>query len=235
MNHKISKVLAARRISRLEELKVDLEARYGVRVMIAKLDIANAAAADAFYEDLPVEVRENVDVLVNNAGFSGGSRSIADTNWEEMTGMIDTNVKGIVKMAKLFVPGMLKRQAGHIINVGSVCGKDSVANAGIYCGTKHMIEAITNSLRAEVVATPLRVSMISPGWTDTEFWVTALGGDEEKAAAISSGFQALSGADVADSIVFMASRPLHVQVVDLTICPTAQASVSLIHRETAKS
>lgn len=225
--------MAARRLERLNEIKTELEASYGVSVTAAALDLSDSASSDAFYENLPADLRDNVDVLINNAGFSALPRPIVETDMDDLASVIDTNVKGVVKMIKLFVPGMLKRNTGHIINVSSVGGKASIPTGGVYCGSKHMLEAINTSLRAELVATTLRVTLISPGLTETEFSLVRFK-DEDKAAQAYKGIVPLTGADIADTMVYAASRPPHVQVVDIFTLPTAQASIHLLHREPSK-
>lgn len=226
--------MSARRFKTLEALKADLEAKYNVTVIASALDVSDPKSCEEFYYSLPVEVRDNVDFLVNNAGTWPLPAAVHESNWDDLTSVIDTNVKGVIKMIKLFVPGMLKRQSGHIINVSSIVGKDTLPNLSLYAGSKHMLEAITHSLRAELVATPLRVSLISPGLTVTELTNDAYK-DPSKAASWFTGYEPLIPSDVADSIVYVASRPPHVQVVDLTICPSAQASVHLLHRDTPKT
>lgn len=223
--------MAARRLDRLEEMKTDIEKRYGVQVTVSKLDITDPAACDQFYESLPVELRENVDILVNNAGLAKTPSLSYQVNWTEMNIMIDTNVKGVVKMLNMFVPNMVKRNSGHIITVGSIAGKDSYPNGSIYCGTKHMVEAINTSLRHELVASPIRVSLISPGMVETEFSIVRFG-DKEKADNVYKGIHPLNGDDIADNIVYVASRPPHVQVVDIIVFPTNQAAVTTVHRQT---
>lgn len=224
-------ILAARRLDRLAEIKSDLESKYGVSVTIGALDLTDPASGDAFYENLPAKLRDSVDVLVNNAGSGTIPAPVWESNWDELNSVIDTNVKGVVKTIKLFVPGMLKRQTGHIINISSVLGKESVATSGLYAGTKFMLEAITTSLRAELVATPLRVSIVSPGLTQSEFTTSLFKGNEDVSKKVYEGIRALDSADIADGIVYTASRPPHVQVVDLVIYSTSQASVSVLHRE----
>lgn len=226
-------IIAARRLDRLTDLKADLESKYGVKVIASALDLADPTSADNFYEELPADVRDNVDVLVNNAGAFSQSAPVYSADWDELGSIIDVNVKGVVKMIKLFVPGMLKRQSGHIINVSSIVAKDVLSNHGVYSGSKAMLEAINTSLRAELVATPLRVSLISPGLTQTELTSTAYK-SEEKGNSWFTGYQPLLPEDIADGTVFIASRPPHVQVVDLIIYPTAQASVHALHRENSQ-
>jgi NADP-dependent 3-hydroxy acid dehydrogenase YdfG len=223
-------ILAARRLDRLEEMKAALEKQYGVQVTVAQLDLMDVKACEQFYENLPVELRENVDILVNNAGLAKAPSLTYQINWDHMNEMIDTNVKGVVKMLNMFVPGMVKNKSGHIITVGSIAGKDAYPNGAIYCGTKHMIEAINTSLRHELMATPIRVSLISPGMVETEFSIVRFG-DKEKADNVYKGLKPLNGDDIADNIVYVASRPPHVQVVDMIIFPTNQAAVTTVHRE----
>ena len=215
----------------MNEIKSDLESRYGVTVTVGALDLTDNSSGDAFYANLPEDLRDKVDVLVNNAGSGVVPAPVYETNWDELNSVIDTNVKGVIKMIKLFVPGMLKRNTGHIINIGSVLGKESVATSGLYAGSKFFVEAINTSLRAELVATPLRVSLVSPGLTQTEFTTTLFKGDASKSELVYGGLKALDSADIADTIVYTASRPAHVQVVDIIVYPTAQASVSVLHRE----
>lgn len=219
--------MSARRIEKLEELKTDLESRYGITVTAAQLDVADVASCDAFYEGLPAELRDNVDILVNNAGVGARPRPVHAVEWDDLEKVINTNVKGVVKMIKLFVPGMLKRQSGHIISVSSTVGKDSAPMIGVYSGSKHMLEAINTSLRAELVATPLRVSLVSPGITQSEFADSAVQGD---GSAFYNGLRALDSEDMAEDIVYIASRPTHVQVVDIHTTASAQASLHIIHR-----
>lgn len=227
-------ILAARRLDRLEELKAAIEKQYGVQVTVAKLDLMDVKACDEFYEGLPVALRENVDILVNNAGLAKMPSTAYQINWGHMNEMIDTNVKGVVKMLNMFVPGMIKRGSGHIITVGSIAGKDAYPNGSIYCGTKHMVEAINNALRHELMATPIRVSLISPGMVETEFSIVRFE-NKEKADNLYKGLVPLTGDDIADNIVYIASRPPHVQIVDIITFPTNQAAVTTVHREPAPS
>ena len=204
-------------------------------VTIGKLDVGDMDSADKFYENLPAELRDNVDVLVNNAaGWSVPSPIIA-APLDDITNVVNTNVKGVVKMVKLFVPGMLKRNTGHIISVSSIVGKEVPTNHSIYSGSKHFLEAVNTSLRAELVATPLRVSLISPGMVHTDY-VSAYFPEDSKNVEqqFFGGYDPLVGADIADGIAFIASRPPHVQVVDLTIFPTAQADIHTIARKTTE-
>lgn len=217
--------MAARRLERLTQLKADLEAKYGVTVTVGVLDLTNPASGDDFFAALPEDLRDNVDILVNNAGVGIIPAPLWNVKWDQVDSVVDTNVKGVIKMIKLFVPGMLKRQSGHIINISSVLGKISGETFGVYAGSKFMLEAMTASLRGELVATPLRVSMVAPGLVDSEFASAIFPDNPEIAASFLVGMKALDPADVADSILFVASRPLHVQIADITTTPSAQAGL----------
>ena len=222
------KILGARRLELLSALKSDLESRFGVTVTVGVLDVADGASADAFFKGLPEELRDNVDVLVNNAGVAAIPGPVYETDDAGLDKIINTNVKGVVKMIRLFVPGMLKRQSGHIINVSSIVGKESVPTLSIYSGSKHFVEAINTALRSELVATPLRVTLISPGATESEFITSVVGA--EFGALFHAGYKPLDSADIAEDIVYAASRPLHVQVQDIVTTPSAQADAHTTHR-----
>ena len=224
--------MVARRIDSLTDLKAELEAKYSITVTIAKLDVSDTASCDAFYESLPVELRDNVDILINNAAAWTLPGPVINANLKDLDSILNTNIKAVVQMIKLFVPGMLKRNKGHIINVGSIVGKESGPDGSIYSGSKFFVEAITASLRAEVVATPLRVSLISPGFVKTDFIPVYFPENTEAVEkAFYQGFDPLLAVDIADGLAYIASRPPHVQVVDLIVYPTAQASISVLHRK----
>lgn len=219
----------ARRLERLEELKSTLEKQYGVQVTVAQLDIMDAKACDEFYAALPAEVKDNVDILVNNAGLAKTPSPTWDVKWDETNTVIDTNIKGVLRMLQFFTPGMVKRNSGHIIIVGSIAGKQAYPTGSVYCGTKHFVEAIATSLRHELIATSVRVSLISPGIVETEFSIVRFG-DKEKADNVYKGLTPLNGDDIADNVVYVASRPAHVQVADIVTFATNQAAATTIHR-----
>lgn len=212
-----------------------METRFGVTVTVSELDVTDNASADAFFASLPETMRENVDVLVNNAGGGVPPRPIHDADLDDLTTLFEANVKGVVKMIKLFVPGMLKRDSGHIINVSSLLGKVTLPHMGLYSGSKHMLESINTALRSELVATSIRVSLVSPGLTASEFGTVMFKGDLEKAAIRSAGFKVLESADIADTIAYIASRPEHVQIQDIIAASTSQAAANIIHRAPAKT
>jgi len=223
-------VLIARRIEKLEALKVELVENFGVDVFIAPVDMTKKEEFDEFYNNLP-EKYKMVDIVVNNAGLALSKVKLHEYEWDEVNVMIDTNIKGVILSIKAFVPGMIERKRGHIINIGSVAGKMSYALGSIYCATKFAVEALTTALRQELIDTPIRVSSVSPGAVETEFSIIRFHGDTEQAKKFYEGFLPLTPEDIADNVVYVASRPPHVQIADILVFPTNQSSVFHIHRE----
>jgi 3-hydroxy acid dehydrogenase/malonic semialdehyde reductase len=223
-------LLCARRMARLEELKIEIHRQFPeVDVHIFELDVRDEKAVHHSLTTLPEEWRM-IDILVNNAGLSRGLDKFQDallSDWEEM---IDTNVKGLLYVSREIVPGMIIRGKGHIINIGSIAGHEVYPKGNVYCASKFAVDAITKGMRLDLVDTPLRVTTIDPGLVETEFSKVRFHGDEEKAAKVYNTIKALSADDIADAIVWSASRPAHVQVAEIVIFPTAQASAAVVHR-----
>jgi 3-hydroxy acid dehydrogenase / malonic semialdehyde reductase len=171
-----------------------------------------------------------VDVLVNNAGLSRGLDKLHEglvSDWEEM---IDTNVKGLLYVSRAVVPGMVARGRGHVINIGSIAGHEVYPNGNVYCATKFAVQALSRGLRMDLVATPVRVSSVDPGMVETEFSRVRFHGDEVRAAGVYKGISALTPDDVAEAVVFCATRPPHVSIAEMIVMPTAQASAMLAYR-----
>lgn len=223
-------LMCARRTDRLETLARRLETAHKVPVYPFGLDVRDRAAVDAAVAALPADWRA-VDVLVNNAGLSRGLDKLPGglvSDWEEM---IDTNVKGLLYVTRAVLPGMIDRGRGHIINVGSVAGLEVYPAGNAYCATKFAVRALTKGLRLDLSGTPVRVSEVAPGMVETEFSLVRFHGDAERAAKVYQGLTPLSPEDIADAIVWCATRPLHVNVSDVVIWPTAQASTAVVHRK----
>ncbi len=223
-------LMCARRTDRLETLARRLETAHKVPVHPFGLDVRDRAAVDAAVAALPADWRA-VDVLVNNAGLSRGLDKLPGglvSDWEEM---IDTNVKGLLYVTRAVLPGMIDRGRGHIINVGSVAGLEVYPAGNAYCATKFAVRALTKGLRLDLSGTPVRVSEVAPGMVETEFSLVRFHGDAERAAKVYQGLTPLSPEDIADAIVWCATRPLHVNVSDVVIWPTAQASTAVVHRK----
>ena len=180
--------------------------------------------------ELPKEWQD-IDVLVNNAGLALGLEPEQDGNMDDWDTMIDTNIKGLLTMTRLVVPGMVKRNRGHIINVGSIAGDAAYAGGNVYCATKAAVKAITDGLRIDVAHTAIRVTNLKPGLVETNFSNTRFHGDTERAAKVYEGIKPLTGDDIADVAVFAANAPEHVQIAEVTILATHQASVSVIKRK----
>ena len=222
-------LLCARRHERVETLARSLEKDHGARVHTFKLDVRDQAAVDGAVAALPPDWRA-VDVLVNNAGLSRGLDKLPGglvSDWEEM---IDTNVKGLLYVTRAVLPGMIERGRGHVINVGSVAGLEVYPGGAAYCASKFAVRALTRGLRLDLNGTPIRVSEVAPGMVETEFSLVRFHGDAERAAKVYQGLTPLSPDDVAEAVVWCATRPLHVNVSDVVLWPTAQASTTLVHR-----
>ena len=215
-------ILIARRKDRLEELKKELH----TETHLMTLDVSDREAVA-----LKLSSIEPPDILINNAGLSRGLEKVWETTPQDWDRMIDTNVKGILNICSQIVPKMVKRDSGHIINMGSISGHDTYPGGGVYCATKYAVTALTDSLRKDLVATKIRVSMISPGMAKTEFSDVRFGGDQAKSGAVYQGIEPLNAEDIAEIALFIASRPPHVNIADLIVYPTNQASVSLVHRK----
>lgn len=219
----------ARREDRLDELARELQQSYQTEVYSLNLDVTDFEKVAEQLQNLPSPF--NVpDILINNAGLVRGLGKLWEVTPEEWNQMIDTNIKGVLNVTSQVLPKMLEANKGHIINVGSISGYDTYPGGGVYCATKYAVRALTETLRKELVATPLRVSMISPGIAETEFSMVRFYGDKEKASSVYKNIQALTAEDIAEMVLFIASRPPHVAIADLIVYPTNQASVSLTHR-----
>ena len=219
-------ILVARRKERLEQLAIDL----GVEVHLLNLDLRDRAAVENSLAGLP-KTWQAVDVLVNNAGLSRGLDKLHEGDidgWEEM---IDTNIKGLLYISRAVIPQMVERGRGHIINIGSIAGHEVYPGGNVYCATKHAVDALTRGMRIDLVDTPLRVSTVDPGLVETEFSQVRFNGDTERAARTYQGYQPLTGDDIAEAVVWIADRPQHVQIAEVIIFPTAQASAGVVHKE----
>jgi 3-hydroxy acid dehydrogenase / malonic semialdehyde reductase len=220
-------VITGRRASKLDVLAEKIHQLYDVDVTTASFDVRDRSACEKFADD---PGSEHIDILINNAGLSRGLDP-ADTadpdDWDEM---IDTNVKGLLNITRLILPGMKSRNSGFIINVGSIAGHDSYPGGSVYCASKHAVAAFTRSLKMDLNGTNIRVGMISPGLVETEFSLVRFHGDAERAANVYKGLQPLTATDIAELIVFMVNRPLHVNILDLVVMPVDQSSVFLASR-----
>lgn len=223
-------ILTGRRDERLLELKSNLEKTYEIKVITLCFDVRNNVEVTAAVNSLSAEWR-NIDVLLNNAGLAKGFTDIQDGRIEDWETMIDTNIKGLLFVSKAIMPLMIERQSGHIINIGSIAGKEVYTKGNVYCSTKHAVEGITKALRMDLLPHKIKVSAVCPGAVDTEFSTVRFDGDKDRAAGVYNGYQPLLANDIAEAIYFVTTRPFHVNINDLLIMPTAQANTSNLLRE----
>jgi serine 3-dehydrogenase len=226
--------LCARRVSRLEEVALELTRMYRADVLWAPLDVRDRSAVEAVIESLPERWRA-IDVLVNNAGLSRGLAPISEGETADWDEMIDTNIKGLLYVTRAVLPGMVERQSGHIINIGSIAGREVYRGGGVYCATKWSVRALTQSLRLDLHGTPVRVSTVDPGLVQTEFSTVRFHGDEARAEAVYRDTRPLTPEDVAEVVLFCTTRPAHVTVAEIVVLATDQASATMVHRRSAES
>lgn len=222
-------IITGRNAERLAEIGNDLAAR-GTQVLTLVFDVRDREAATKCIESLPAEWQA-IDVLVNNAGLALGLEPEYEGDYDDWDTMIDTNIKGLLTMTRLVVPGMVKRDSGHIINIGSVAGDAAYANGNVYCATKSAVKTITDGLRLDVANTAIRVTNLKPGLVETNFSRTRFHGDGERAASVYKGIKPLTGDDIADVAVYASNAPAHVQIAEVLILATHQGSGSVIVRK----
>ena len=218
-------VLAARRVDRLNALAASL----GVPTHVVELDVTDKDAVASVLGGLPAAWRE-IDILINNAGVAAGAAKLQDYNIEDMDKMIDVNVKGLLYVTKAILPGMVQRQRGHVINLGSVAGWYAYGNGAVYCATKAAVKSITEALKQDLLGTPVRISAVSPGLVETEFSVARFNGDVERAKKVYEGTIPMTGDDIAEMIVFMATRPAHININDMIVMSVFQSTPTTVHR-----
>lgn len=218
-------ILCGRRQERLEKLVTDYADK--VRVTTLQFDVRNRQAVTDAIRSLG-DVR--VDVLINNAGNAHGLDTIQDGDVDDWDAMLDINVKGLLYVTKAILPGMIHRKTGHIVNVGSIAGKEVYPRGNVYCASKHAVDALTRGMLIDLNEHGIKVSAIDPGLVETEFSLVRFKGDAERAKTVYQGYQPLTATDVAETIYFMASRPPHVNISDLVILPTAQASSTVVNK-----
>jgi 3-hydroxy acid dehydrogenase / malonic semialdehyde reductase len=223
-------VLCARRRDRLESLRAELES-LGAPAVTVELDVRDRSAVEAAVTGLSGRFAQ-IDVLVNNAGLAAGLAPLQDGDPEDWERMIDTNVKGLLWVTRAVVPGMIERGRGHIVNIGSIAGRETYPGGAVYCASKAAVDRITAGLRMDLLGTGVKVSTVDPGMVDTEFSLVRFHGDAERAHDVYEGMGPLTADDVAEAVVWVADRPPHVQVTDVVVFPSAQASATRVARTT---
>ena len=223
-------IIAARRTPRLEELAAALNLRPGKDILLLGLDVRDQPAVERAVISLPPEWSD-IDILVNNAGLSRGLDKLHEGKLEDWEEMIDANIKGLLYVSRAVIPGMVKRGRGHIINIGSISGHEVYPGGSVYCATKFAVDALSKGMRLDLSGTGLRVTQVSPGMVETEFSLVRFRGDGERAGKVYKGVTPLSPDDVADAVVYCATRPSHVDVSEIIVMPTDQASTTMVHRK----
>lgn len=224
-------LLAARRIERLNDLAEVLTDKYGIKVKPIKLDVRNHNEVKNTLSSLDDEWK-NIDILINNAGLAKGFNKIYEGEIDDWEEMIDTNIKGLLYVTRQVLPKMVEQQRGHIINIGSVAGHETYPLGNVYSATKFAVDALTKSIRMDVLDKNIKVSTVDPGLVETEFSVVRFSGNEEKASDVYKGIVPLTGEDIADAVLFCATRAEHVNINEIILTPLAQASPTMVHRKT---
>lgn len=223
-------ILVGRRTELLEKLANQLIASYKIEVKVLQIDVRDKEELTYRLGTLSPQWKK-VDVLINNAGLSQGLDPIDKGSMEDWDTMIDTNIKGLLYVTKIVSNWMVEHKKGHIVNIGSIAGKEVYANGNVYCATKHAVDALNKAMRIDLLPHGIKVTGIHPGAVETEFSIVRFKGDEARARKVYDGFEPLIAQDVAESIWFVVSRPPHVNINDMLIMPTAQANGNLIKRD----
>ena len=223
-------IITGRRKERLEELSAHLKSAYNVEVLTLNFDVRNNKEVEAAIQSLSCDWKK-VDVLVNNAGLAVGLSTIQAGDMDDWERMIDTNIKGLLYVTRHLSPVMIANGSGHIINIGSIAGKEVYANGNIYCATKHAVDALSKSMRIDMLPYNIKVTAVNPGMVETEFSVVRFKGDEERAKKPYIGIQPLTPEDIAETIFWCASRPAHVNINDIIITPAVQANATTTFRK----
>ena len=227
-DHGIDLIICGRREKRLKALQAELN--HKVRVHTLTFDVRDKEKVFQIIKSLPAEWGK-IDILVNNAGNAHGFDPIHEGSLDDWESMIDINVKGLLYVSKAVIPGMVDRRSGHVVNIGSIAGKEVYPNGNVYCASKHAVDAINNGMRLDLNEYGIKVSQVNPGLVNTEFAEVRFKGDMHRSESVYNGMKPLTGDDIADLILFIVTRPAHVNISDSIIFPIAQASSTLVKRD----
>jgi 3-hydroxy acid dehydrogenase/malonic semialdehyde reductase len=223
-------IITGRRKERLKEFSEQLRSRYKISVLSLNFDVRNLKEVEEAVSSIPAEWRK-INVLINNAGLAVGLNSIQEGVIDDWERMIDTNIKGLLYITRNLAPIMIENGFGHIVNIGSIAGKEVYANGNVYCATKHAVDALSKSMRIDLLPHNIKVTAINPGMVDTEFSIVRFKGDDEKAKNVYKGMQPLKPEDIAETIYWVATRPAHVNINDIIIMPSVQANATTTIRK----
>ncbi len=222
-------ILLARRKEKLEQVADEIRNNYSVKVLTSTVDVRNYEEIKKFLDTLPSEFQK-IDILINNAGKALGLSKIYEADLADWEEMIDTNIKGLLYCSRLIIPGMVAQNEGLVINIGSLAGHEVYPSGNVYCGTKSFVRAVSKGMIIDLNGTNVKVTNIDPGLVETEFSEVRFHGDKERAGQVYVGYKPLTGEDVAEIAVFTATRPLHVQIQEIFVTPTAQATATIVSK-----
>lgn len=222
-------IIAARRAQNLKELASLLKKKYKTEVQTIILDVRKKTEVNKAIKALPAKWKK-IDILVNNAGLSRGLDKLHEGSLKDWDEMIDTNIKGLLYVSRAVIPLMVKNNRGHVINIGSIAGHEVYPKGNVYCATKHAVNALTNGMRMDLVDTNIRITTIDPGMAETEFSIVRFRGNVNKAKSVYKGIEPLTPVDIADAVIYAASRPENVVIAEMIIVPNKQASGQVVHR-----
>jgi 3-hydroxy acid dehydrogenase/malonic semialdehyde reductase len=223
-------IITGRRKERLNEFSSHLISQYKIDVLSLNFDVRNLKEVENAISSIPEEWRK-INVMVNNAGLAVGLNNIQEGVVDDWERMIDTNIKGLLYMTRTIAPVMIKNGYGHIVNIGSIAGKEVYANGNVYCATKHAVDALSKAMRIDLLPHSIKVTAVNPGMVDTEFSIVRFKGDDERAKSVYKGLEPLKAEDIAETIYWVASRPAHVNINDIVIMPTVQANATTAIRK----
>jgi NADP-dependent 3-hydroxy acid dehydrogenase YdfG len=226
-------ILTGRRQDRLTALKTELEGQFEISVLPLCFDVRNESDVNRYIDQIPANVQKEIRIVINNAGLAVGRGPIQSGLTEDWERMIDTNIKGLLFVTRAMAPILIGNGSGHFINISSIAGKEVYPGGNVYCATKHAVDALSKAMRIDLVEQGIKVTNIAPGAVETEFSLVRFKGDEKTAGSVYDGFTPLTADDIANVILFAAEQPPHVNLNDITIMPTAQASSTVFHKTSA--
>ncbi len=225
----INLILNARRLDRLEKLKLELESENQIKIVLCPFDIRHKSEIEKAISEIPDDWKD-IYYLINNAGLASGLGNLHEGDVEDWEKMIDTNVKGLLYISRIILPGMVERKMGHVVNISSIAGKEVYANGNVYCASKFAVDALSRGMRIELSPHNVKVTSINPGAVETEFSIVRFHGDKERADKVYDGFDNLLAEDIADAAYYAISRPQRMNINEMIVMPTAQPVATIINR-----
>ncbi|MBI5324978.1 MAG: SDR family NAD(P)-dependent oxidoreductase [Ignavibacteriae bacterium] len=223
-------ILLARRKNKLDELSKIIKEKNKVEILNIECDVRNRKDVEKCIKELPDKFK-NIDILINNAGLARGMNKIQEGSFDDWDEMLDTNIKGLLNVSRFVLPGMVERKSGHVVNIGSLAGREVYPNGNVYCSTKHAVKALSKGMIIDLNGTGVKVTNLDPGLVETEFSEVRFRGDTEKAKKIYQGYTPLTSRDIAEVALFCVTRPQHVMIQDIMVTPTDQATALILNKK----